>query len=58
MNISELWTMILKQLQYPTGNGIQAEQEGAESSGNWMARIVTRGRQLAHSAEQIVHKFL
>ncbi|EFO98314.1 hypothetical protein CRE_20984 [Caenorhabditis remanei] len=57
MNISELWTMILKQLQYPSGNGIQAEQEGAESSG-WMARIVTRGRQLAHSAEQIVHKFL
>lgn len=50
MNISELWTIILKQLQAP-----KAELE--EPNG-WMHRIVTRGKQLAHSAEQIVQKFL
>lgn len=61
MNISELWTMFLKQIQSPhqqkTENGIEGA-ESDQSNGGWMHRIVTRGKQLAHSAEQIVQKFL
>ncbi|CAL2030065.1 unnamed protein product [Caenorhabditis brenneri] len=51
MNIAELWTLFLKQVQAP-------KNETAEESSGWMHRIVSRGKQLAHSAEQIVQKFL
>uniref|UniRef100_A0A1I7T834 GTP-binding protein n=1 Tax=Caenorhabditis tropicalis TaxID=1561998 RepID=A0A1I7T834_9PELO len=51
MNISDLWTLVLKQIQAP-------KNEEQEEPNGWMHRIVSRGRQLAHSAEQIVQKFL
>ncbi|CAI2308145.1 unnamed protein product [Caenorhabditis sp. 36 PRJEB53466] len=50
MNIGELWTLILKQLQTPPNE--------TEEEHGWMHRIVNRGKQLAHSAEQIVQKFV
>ncbi|PIC55065.1 hypothetical protein B9Z55_000499 [Caenorhabditis nigoni] len=56
MNISELWTIVLKQLQNPKTSS-DPDDVVSESNG-WMHRMVARGKQLAHSAEQIVQKFL
>ncbi|CAI5440450.1 unnamed protein product [Caenorhabditis angaria] len=69
MNLSELWNIILKQVQTPpqssssTGGHHQNATSSTSTSGlhvasTWMTRIFSRTRQFAHSAEQIVSKIL